>query len=579
MPKNRLPHRFVSFTCLLFMSSYAVGKPNAAEPAAASVPQVVTDQATFRSPLSFQMYNILAAEMYARKGNSAQAAAHYVAAAEQNQDLGVAKRAAELAMHARENSLAERALNIWLKSEPNSEDARQYRTLLNIRLGKYDEAIPDLIFVRDEVEKKEGHGFEFIVSLLTLDSQSEPIYETFKRYVAKADQSPRAQLMLATMALNVGKAEEVLQATAAVKKTGDESQKQQAARLSAKALISLKRLPEALTELEPIAKNTKNPEISLDYARLLMLADREQEATTLFKQLHEAQPENAEIVYSLSILYLTQKEYTLAEPLIKKLQQVPDHAADANYFMGQLYEGRKQPQEALAIYQQAMGGTFGADALGRVVGLLFEQKGLPATREWLQEQAKNTSSADRKSHLQLLEAQLLHEQKQYKEAVAVLNQAIQAKADDTELLYARALSQERLGDVAAAETDLKAALKLKPDDATYLTALGYMLVENTKRFTEAAELIDKALAKRPDDAAIMDSRGWVAFRIGHLDEAETWLRKAYDSLQEPEIASHLVEVLSLRGNVTEAKTILQQMLEKFPDDPMLIAVKQKIASL
>lgn len=579
MPKNRLPHRFVSFTCLLFMSGYAVGKPNAAEPAAVSVQQAVTDQAAFRSPLSFQMYNILAAEMYARKGNSAQAATHYVAAAEQNQDLGVTKRAAELAMHARENTLAERALNIWIKLEPNSAEARQYRTLLNIRLGKYDDAIPDLIFVRDEVEKKEGHGFEFIVSLLTLDSQSEPIYETFKRYVAKADQSPRAQLMLATMALNVGKAEEVLQAAAAVKKIGDESQKQQAARLSAKALISLKRLPEALAELEPIAKNAKNPEITLDYARLLMLANREPEATTLFKQLYEAQPDNAEILYSLGILYLAQKEYALAEPLIKKLQQVPDHAADANYFMGQLYEGRKQPTEALAVYQQAMGGTFGADALGRVVGLLFEQKGLPAAREWLQEQAKSASSADRKSHLQLLEAQLLHEQKQYKEAVTVLNQAIQAKADDTELLYARALSQERLGDVAAAEADLKAALKLKPDDATYLNALGYMLVENTKRFTEAAELIDKALTKRPDDAAIMDSRGWVAFRIGRLDEAETWLRKAYDSLQEPEIASHLIEVLSLRGNVAEAKTILQQMLEKFPDDPMLVAVKQKITSL
>ena len=578
MPKTRLPRRFVSFTCLLFMSGYAIGKPSVAAPTA-SVQQAVTDQATFRSPLSFQMYNILAAEMYARKGNSAQAAAHYVAAAEQNQDLGVAKRAAELAMHARDNALAERALNIWIKLEPNSAEARQYRTLLSIRLGKYDEAIPDLIFVRDEVEKKEKHGFEFIVSLLTLDSQSEQTYETFKRYVAKADQSPRAQLMLATMALNAGKPEEALQAASEVKKVGDAAQKPQAARLAAKALINLQRIPDALAELEPLAKDAKNPDVTLDYARLLMLADRGQEATPIFKQLYASQPDNAEILYSLGILYLAQKEYAFAEPLIKKLQQVPDHAADAYYFMGQIHEGRKQTQEALTAYQQATTGTFGWEATNRVVGLLMTQQGIAGARQWLEAQSNKAETLERKSRLQLMEAELLHDQKQYQDAINVLDQALKAKPDDAELLYARALSQERSERFTAAETDLRAALKLKPDDATYLNALGYMLVEHTKRFTEAAELIDKALAKRPDDAAIMDSRGWVAFRTGQLDEAEKWLRKAYSDLQEPEIASHLIEVLSVRGNVAEAKTILQQMLEKFPDDPMLIAVKQKIASL
>lgn len=579
MPKTRLPRRFVGFTLILLMGGCAVGNRSLADQQVVNGGDNATDVAKFSTLLSYQMYNILAAEMFARKGDAAQAALHYVAAAEQAQDPAIAKRAAELAIRAGDLALATRALAVWIKLEPNSADAHQYRALLNMRNAKYDDVVPDLVFVRDEVEKKEGHGFEFIVSLLTLDSQADQTYEVFKRYVEKVDASPRAQLILATMALNMGNADEALKAASVAKEQGDDPQKEQAARLMAKALISQKHIPEAIAVLEPLAKTSKNPEVKLDYARLLMLADRGQDATALFKQLYAAQPDNAEILYSLGILYIEQKEYAFAEPLIKKLQQVPDHAADANYFMGQIQEGLNHPQEALTAYQQATSGTFGAEALGRVVNLMFKQQGLPTTRKWLAEQVAAADTVERKSRLQLMEAQLLHEQQQYKAAITVLDHALQAKPNDTDLLYARALSRERAKNFTAAESDLRAILKLKPDDATYLNALGYMLVENSKRYPEAADFIGKALAKRPDDPAIMDSMGWISFRTGKLDDAEKWLRKAYAGLQEPEIASHLVEVLAARGNNAEAKMILQHMLEKFPNDPMLISIKQKLASL
>jgi tetratricopeptide (TPR) repeat protein len=572
MHNSRLSRRFASFATALFMGGCTLGNATLAD-------QQVENVATFSSPASYQMYNILAAEMYARQNNPGQAALHYVAAAQQSNDPAIARRGAELAINANDNALAARALDRWLKLEPASPDARQYRALMNLRAEHYDEAVKDLVAVRDDVEKKEGHSFEFIASLLALEPQAGKAYEVLKRYVAKEDTSPRAQLVLASMALNTDHFDDALSAAKTAKKTGSPAQKEQATRLQAKALLGLKRVPEALAEFESIVKTSKDPEVKLDYARTLILADRRVDAIPLFKQLYASQPDNADILYTLGLLYLEQKEYALAEPLIKKLQDDPGRAAEASYFMGQLRESQKRPKEALEAYQKAIGGHYTTEATGRIVGLMQSTQGLDASRAWLHTQLQAAATDEGKAQLLLLEGQLLHDQKQYKEAISLYDQAAKLKTDDVDILYSRSLSYEKLGDFKAAEADLQFLVKQQPKNATVLNALGYMLAVNTDRYAEAEALIRKALEIRPDDAAILDSMGWVLHRMGKAEEAETWLRKAYAKLPEPEVASHLVEVLLARGNTAEAKTVLQDMLGKFPDDPLLAKVKDKLVGL
>lgn len=535
--------------------------------------------ATFSSPLSYQMYNILAAEMYAHEKNAAQAALHYVAAAQQNNNVTLAKRAAELAMQANDNELARRALGLWTKQDAASLEAKQYQALLNIRAENYDEAVKDLTFIRDAAQKKEGHGFELVVSLLAMEPASNKTYQTFKRYVEKVDQSAAAQLILASMALNNDQFDETLKVATMVKKHGNTQQKQQASRLASKALMSLQRIPEALTELEPLLKNTKDSDLQLDYARMLVIADRRSEATALFKQVYDSQPDNLDVLYTLGLLYLEQKDYAFAEPLFKKLLSVPNRAAEASYFLGQIHEANNKPTEALDAYQKAIGSHLTAEAINRSVQLMATQKGVDETRKWLQTQLTEASTPERKASFLRAEGQLLHGQKRYGDAIDVFNQALKLSPENTDLLYARALSLEQKGDFKAAEADMRAILKQTPDDATILNGLGYMLTVNTNRYAEAEELIRKALAIHPHDAAILDSMGWVMYRTGKLNEAEKWLRDAYKQSQDPEIASHLVEVLSANGKLSEAKTILQDMLGKFPNDQLLIKAKEKLAVL
>jgi len=574
MQRFCLPRQFAGLALVVGMVGGVVGE-------AALADQQTNTVATFSSPLSYQMYNILAAEMYIRRGNPGQAALHYIAAAQQANSAKFAQRASELATSANDNQLASRALELWTKLDPSSEDAREYCTLSHVRAGRYDEAVKDLVLVRDYVEKKEGHGFEFIASLLEMEPAVDGnAYETFKRYVASVDKSTRAQLLLASLAINAEHFDEGLKAVQAVKATGDGLQKVQAARLASRAYMGLQQVDKAIDELAPVIKTSKDVDLKLNYGRMLILTDRRAEATPLYKQLYASQPENSDVVYTLGLLYLEQKKFEFAEPLIKKLLKVPERAADASYFMGQIYEGQKHLKEAIEAYKRAgTSSSFTVEATGRAARLLMETDSLDVARQWLGEQLKAANNDASKAPILLIEGKLLHEREQYKEAVGVFGKVLALKADDVEALYNRSLGKERLGDFAAAEADLRTLIKLQPENATVLNALGYMLVVNTNRYPEAEELIRKALGIRPTDPAIMDSMGWVLFHTGKHDEAEGLLRKAYARLHEPEIASHLVEVLSARNKAAEVKTILQDMLSKFPNDQTLIKLKEKLVGL
>ncbi|MEZ5452845.1 MAG: tetratricopeptide repeat protein [Thiothrix sp.] len=568
----RLSRRFISLALSIFVGGCALGNNTFAG-------QQTTNVATFSSPLSYQVYNILAAEMFIQEGNPGQAALHYAAAAQQSDDPAIARRAVELAVGVNDNALAARALERWVALEPESPEALQYQAINSLRAGKYEAAAKALAKVHDKVEKEDGHGFEFIVSLLALEPDAKKSFQTLKQYVQTVDSSARAQLALATLAINSDQFEDGLKAARTAKQAGDKPQQEQASRLIAKALAGMDRVPDAVTELETASKASKNPDLKLDYARMLILADRRAEATPIFKQLYASHPDNTDILYTLGLLYLEQKEFAFAEPLIKKLLDIPERATEASYFMGQIQEGQKRPEKAIRFYQQAMGGHYEKEATLRVASLLLETESLESARQWLEEQQQATSNDDRKLLLLQTEGHLLHDKGRYKDAIASYGKALELKPDDFDTLYSRALSAEKAGDFKAAEADLRTLLQQEPDNATVLNALGYMLVVNTERYPDAEALINKALQQRPNDPAIMDSMGWILFRTGKLAEAESWLRKAYTQLQDPEIASHLIEVLSAGGKQAEAKTLLDEMLVKYPDDAQLVNVRKKLVGL
>jgi len=129
------------------------------------------------------------------------------------------------------------------------------------------------------------------------------------------------------------------------------------------------------------------------------------------------------------------------------------------------------------------------------------------------------------------------------------------------LIYARSMVVERLGDVDQAIKDLRSLLAQQPNNPDVMNALGYTLANKTKNYDEAHELITRAIQLKPDSAAVMDSMGWVLYRQGKIEQAEKYLRQAYDRDADPEIAAHLGEVLWKRGQQEQAEAIWQKALK------------------
>ena len=129
------------------------------------------------------------------------------------------------------------------------------------------------------------------------------------------------------------------------------------------------------------------------------------------------------------------------------------------------------------------------------------------------------------------------------------------------MLYARALTAEKLDMLERTEADLRKVLSKEPNNANALNALGYTLADRTQRYEEAKKFILKAAQLLPDDPAILDSLGWVYYRLGEYQTAIKWLRKAFAQLEDAEIAAHLGEVLWVSGQQSEAEKIWQRGLE------------------
>ena len=123
-----------------------------------------------------------------------------------------------------------------------------------------------------------------------------------------------------------------------------------------------------------------------------------------------------------------------------------------------------------------------------------------------------------RAQLIVAEAQLLRETGAYQKAFQLLSRGLDKFPDSPELLYDRALAAEKIGKTEVMEKDLRKLIQLKPDHAHAYNALGYGLAEHSNRLPEALELIEKAIQLSPNDPYIMDSLGWVHYRMGNLNQ-------------------------------------------------------------
>jgi len=247
---------------------------------------------------------------------------------------------------------------------------------------------------------------------------------------------------------------------------------------------------------------------------------------------------------------------------------------ESNYYLGRVYEQKKEPEAALKHYFAVRHGEYYLSAQSRAASLLAGQGKLDQARKHLQ--SLNVANEQEQVRLYLVEGELLRKAGLYQQALDFFTEKLTAMPNDTALRYARALVAEKANQLDVAEKDLRTIIEREPSNAQALNALGYTLADRTERLEEALSFIERALQVEPSDAAIIDSMGWVQFRMGNHAKAVEHLRRALSLIKDPEIAAHLGEVLWEMGNKADALNVLESALEEHPKHEALMGAMKRL---
>jgi tetratricopeptide (TPR) repeat protein len=238
--------------------------------------------------------------------------------------------------------------------------------------------------------------------------------------------------------------------------------------------------------------------------------------------------------------------------------------------LGQIAEFIELHSEALDWYASVPGGAQRWQARLRAATVLHKLKRADEAYARLRElQTDAAADDDTRRDAYLLEAELHKEDSNLEGELDSYARGLAAFPDEPALLYARALMWERRDEVPRAEADFRKLLATDADDVNALNALGYTLADRTDRYQEALELISRAIAAQPDNAAIIDSYGWVLYRLGRKQEALTELRRAFTKQKDAEIGAHLAEVLWELGQKDEARKYFEESRKIDPESRSL----------
>lgn len=183
---------------------------------------------------------------------------------------------------------------------------------------------------------------------------------------------------------------------------------------------------------------------------------------------------------------------------------------------------------------------------------------------------------DKQQALLQIEVEVLSRNQHKEEAWQRIGQAIAQYPDNPNLLYTRAMLADQRDDLAQLEADLRHILHNDPEHAMAMNALGYTLADRTQRLDEALQLIEAAHQLQPDDAATLDSLGWVYYRLGRPRDALPWLEQAYAAYPDPEVAAHLGETLWALGEKRKARKLWREALDKSPEHEILLETIKRL---
>ncbi len=507
-----------------------------------------------------QVYAVLVGEIAGRRGDMATAFLHYDRAARLTRSAQMAELAVRAAISGDDEAAAGRGVRLWLELAPDSAAAHQVAAFLRIKAKDREGALTHLVGL---VELSEGAGesaYAQAAAIVARVPDPDTRVGLMQDLVGRFPESADAQQSLAMVAASASRFDVAERAARRALELRPDWNKPRL--FLVRMLLSEGKRSEARLLLEGfVDRSPDDHALRMLYGQFLVEEQEFNTARDVFARLLHNRPKEPDVLFALGVLSLQLDDLDGAGIYFTRLHETGERLNDAAFYLGQTAERAEDFEAALDWYSKVKGANL-AEALVRIAFLRAKAGEVAKAREILQQ--LRGRSPDEAVAFYLVEAEILDEVDRSDEAMDVYDTALEAFPGDLNLLYARALYAVELDRLELAERDLRRILDADPEHADALNALGYTLADRTDRYEEARGYIERAYALKPDEPAILDSMGWISYRLGDYERALDYLQRALEKMDDGEIAAHLGEVLWAMDRRAEAWEVWDRAVKAHP---------------
>ena len=518
------------------------------------------------------VYKFLLAEI-ALQRNDPNAAGHlYLDLAKLTKNSFLAQNAAQLGSMVRNGRLALDAADVWSKLDPTSADAQKVLAEMYIASGNLAKARPIVKKILESEESK-GDGFLYLNNILSrVENKTNAlrfIIDIAKPYPNMVE-AHFAVAHTAHMAGNDTIRDRELKIVDALDPKWETS-------ILFKGAILFQQDPnQAIDEYKKFIKtNPKSNAVRLELAKALVQTEKYTEAKQHFEKLVNSPLASSDLSLTVALLALESGDDLVAEKYLNQALERKYPNPDQIYmYLARIYSQREDLANVLNWIEKISAGPMFVDSRIFAAQSIRAKNGVSDAIKYL-EQFKSLDRQEKLKFLQL-KTSFLYNDNQYQQAINLMLSEEEKYNDSAEFYFDFGLLYEKNKDFESMEKHLKKAISLKPDYAIAYNALGYSYADRNIKLDDAKKYIEIALSIDSQNHYILDSMGWVHFRLGNYDIAYEFITKAYTIQEDPEIAAHLGEVLWKQGKQNEAISIWQSSLEKFPENLILIETKNRL---
>jgi tetratricopeptide (TPR) repeat protein len=559
----------------------------------------------------------LLAEIALTEQRREDAAEYYLSAAMASDEPAYAERTAQMAYQLGLDTVGQRAVARWRELDGEARLADYFSGIFQMRAGRIDASIDDFSALLEGLPAGDlGPGFALILEGLGTEPSAGPAAQVMLELNRRFPGTAEGHFGLAQLALRAGGFGLALEESQAAITLAPEWPEAQL--LHARTLLLAGRSAEALEIASVLADQYDSAAIRLQFAELLLSAGETEQAESLLNEILRQNPGMPEAIRALAFLSLTEEDLVVARERFESLRANPDYRDETFYYLGRIAELESDYFQATRSYARVTEGSRAVEAQIRTAAIMFDQMSDPENALRHLEEFGNANPRFAPEML-LARAELLLRMNRAEDAIALINVAIDndgAIADqrlqfahvtfystlmqtaidrgdleaaanwineglsrypgNQNLLYSQARLLQEQGQLRRAVRMLEDLVDESPDNPVFLNALGYLLTDKLKRHEEARTYIQRALAMDPESGAILDSMGWVLFRLGEFDLALDYLERAYRALEVTEVMAHLIDVHWALGDHAMALEMLDTALAETPDDAYLIEVSDRL---